>query len=697
MSQVTADFLVELGTEELPPKALQSLSKAFSQHILDSFKAADLSFGSSSAFASPRRLALHVEALALETPTKAIEVWGPPSKIAFDDEGKPSKAAIAFAKKNGVNVEDLSVESDGKAEKLVYRSTQTGVAVSDLLADIVKASLDKLPIPKRMRWGSSRNEFVRPVHWLVLMLDEKIIPATILGLESNNLTRGHRFHCDTELAIANPSAYAALLEESGQVVADFEKRRELIRQQLIAEGQKLNGQTVIDADLLDEVTGLVEWPVALTGSFEERFLAVPAEALISSMGEHQKYFHVIDSQGQLLPNFITISNIASLDPKQVIEGNERVIRPRLSDAAFFFETDKKLPLANRVEKLQNVVFQAKLGTLFEKSQRLQKLAGALAPLLAANTAKAERAAYLCKADLVSDMVLEFDKMQGIAGTYYALHDGEDTEVAEAIQAHYLPKFAGDKLPESATACAVALADRLDTLVGIFSIGQKPTGSKDPFALRRASLAVLRIIIEKGLNLDLRECLTLAAKQLEAQSKLRLDEALIETVLSYMLERLRAWYEEDNISAEVFMAVSAKQLSQPLDINQRVQAVHHFSELAEAQALAAANKRVANLLSKVDASTIGAVDNNLLTLDEERVLAKAIKQQAAIVAPLFAERNYMQALSSLAGLRDAVDNFFDKVMVMDEDLTLRGNRLALLKQLRDLFFEVADISLLVPAK
>ena len=689
------DFLVEIGTEELPPTALLKLSNSFTASIKQSLSAEDLNFASVEPFATPRRLAVVVKGLDAKTPEKEIVAWGPPQKVALDADGNPTKAAEAFAKKNGLSLDELKFENDGKADKLVYRSTQQGTAVTDLLPGFVQNALDKLPIPKRMRWGASRNEFVRPVHWIVMMLDEQVIDCEILGIKANNITRGHRFHCDTTLDIANPAAYSALLAESGHIVADYAKRREQIREQVEAEGKKVGGTAVITDDLLNEVTGLVEWPVALTGGFEERFLEVPAEALISSMAEHQKYFHVVDDKGALLPHFITVSNIVSNDPQQVISGNERVIRPRLSDAAFFFETDKKISLSERVERLGNVVFQAKLGTLLDKTQRIETLAGWIAEQTGSNADYAKRAGHLCKADLVSDMVLEFDKMQGIAGQYYALNDGEPAEVADAIKDQYLPKFAGDKLPETLTGCAVALADRLDTITGIFGIGQKPSGSKDPFALRRASLGVLRIIIEKDLNLDLRDCLQQA---IAGHGELPAADGLVDTVLAYMLERFRAWYEEDNIKAEIFMSVSAKGLSQPLDINQRVMAVNAFSELAEAQALAAANKRVSNILAKLDdISAIGDVDNALLQDDAEKTLAQLVANKAQAVEPLFAERQYKEALAALADLREPVDTFFDQVMVNADDEALRNNRLALLKQLRGLFLEVADISLLVPAK
>ena len=690
-----SDFLVEIGTEELPPTALLKLSNSFTEQVRAGIAAEELNFSAINSYATPRRLAVVVSGLDDKTPEKEIVAWGPPKKIAFDDDGKPTKAAEAFAKKNGISIDDLQVDNDGKADKLVYRSTRAGKEATALLPAIVQNALDKLPIAKRMRWGANRIEFVRPAQWIVMMQGSEVIDCDILGFSSGNITRGHRFHCDTTLDIANPAAYENLLETSGHIIPNFEKRREMIREQVTAEGEKIGGVAVIGDDLLDEVTGLVEWPVALTGSFEQRFLAVPAEALISSMKEHQKYFHVEDKDGNLMPNFITVSNIVSKDPAQVISGNERVIRPRLADAAFFFETDKKVKLETRLEKLKSVVFQAKLGSIFDKTQRIMALASAIAESIDSNPSYASRAAQLSKADLVSDMVLEFDKMQGVAGCYYALADGEPEEVANAIKDQYLPKFAGDQLPDSLTGCAVALADRLDTIVGIFGIGQPPTGSKDPFALRRATVGVLRIIVEKNLNLDLRDLLELAQQQ---HGELSSGEGLVDTVLAYMIERFRAWYEEDQIPVEVFMAVSAKGLSKPLDIDLRVKAVHSFSQLAEAQALAAANKRVSNILAKLDDdSVIDKVDNALLSDAAETTLAKLVQEKAASVEPLFAQHQYKEALAKLADLREPVDNFFDEVMVMVDDEAVKNNRLALLKQLRGLFLEVADISLLVPAK
>ncbi len=691
---MSQDFLVELGTEELPPKALLRLSEAFTQGISQNLKSHNLNFDTIESYAAPRRLAVVVKGLAESTPLNDVINWGPPAKIAFDDEGKPTKAALAFASKNNLDPADLVAENDGKIEKLVYRTQAGGEPTVDLLEAIVQQSVSKLPIPKRMRWGANRHEFVRPVHWLVMLFGDEIVEATILGLHANRETQGHRFHYNQALDIQNASEYASKLKSIAYVMADFDERKTLIRQQVEAEAEKVNGQAVIDIDLLNEVTALVEWPVALLGRFEERFLDVPAEALVSSMKEHQKYFHLVDADNNLLPYFITVANIESKDPAQVIDGNERVIRPRLSDAAFFFETDKKTTLESKRESLKKIVFQAKLGTVFEKTERIANLAKAIAEQLNAPTEPVVRAGELCKSDLVSEMVYEFADMQGIAGYHYAKHDGEVDEVALAMNEHYMPRFAGDELPSTLTSAIVALADRLDTLIGIFGIGEQPTGSKDPFALRRASVAVLRILVKGEYKLDLRQLLSLAFKQ---YTSLPEGEAVVEQVLNYMLERFRAWYEEQNIPVEVFQAVSAKQLSQPLDIDQRVQAVNHFRLLPEADALASANKRVANILAKVDGDILSYIDDALLEEVDEKELAKEIVEKQQQVEPLFEERDYKAALTALASLQETVDNFFANVMVMTDDEALKNNRLALLQQLRALFFEVADISYLAATK
>ena len=690
----TETLLVELGTEELPPKALKSLGLAFRDGIVDGLRQRELDHGDVQWFATPRRLAVIVDALVLQGAEKAVEVLGPPLERARDEQGNWSPAAAGFAKKQGVEPEQLQAIDTPKGQRLGLRTTVAGYNTSGELNAIIQGSIQQLPIPRRMRWGASREEFVRPVHWVVAMLGEDFDHGDILGVTTGNTTRGHRFMSSGPIALRSAGEYADALFNA-HVVAGFEQRREMIREQVTAQARELGATAVIDDDLLDEVTGLVEWPVALTGSFEARFLQVPAEALVSSMKEHQKYFHVVDADGKLAPHFITVSNIVSNDPQQIIAGNERVIRPRLSDAAFFFETDEKVPLADRLPALEKIVFQQKLGTLLDKTERVTRLAAALAPQIGADAARAQRAAQLSKTDLVTDMVLEFSDMQGIAGSYYALHDGEHAEVAAALAQQYWPKFAGDKLPENPIACTLALADRMDTLVGIFGIGQPPTGSKDPFALRRASLSVLRIIVDKNLTLDLRESLALAVAQYPEGT---LEPGTATQVLDYMVERFRAWYEEDSIPAEVFKSVSARKLSRPLDIHRRVLAVHAFTQLPEAQALAAANKRVSNILDKLDSGhSFSEVSADLLVEPQEKALSESLQALAASCQQYLERDEYTQALNSLASLRAPVDAFFDGVMVNAEDEALRHNRLNLLKQLRDLFLGVADISLLAVAK
>lgn len=695
-SDIKRDLLIEVGTEELPPVALKGLRDAFADSLESQLAAAGLEFENSERFASPRRLALLLRDLSAQAPSQTLEAWGPPAKVAFDSEGKPTRAAEAFAGKNGIAVADLKqhIANDGKQDKLFVKSEQAGVKTPAVIFAMIDKALAALPIPKRMRWGASRAEFVRPVHWLAVVYGGEALSGSALNLSAGNTTRGHRFHANTELTIKNAADYESLLLNEGKVIASFEKRRDMIREQVAAEGKKLGGEAVISDDLLDEVTALVEWPVALAGSFEQRFLAVPAEALISSMKEHQKYFHVVDANGALLPHFITVANIESRDPAQVIAGNEKVIRPRLSDAAFFFETDCKTSLFDRREKLKSIVFQEKLGTVFDKTGRIAALAKTLAPKMGADAALAERAALLCKSDLVTDMVFEFADMQGIAGYYYANNDGEPAEVASAMQEQYLPRFAGDALPATATGSVVALADRLDTITGIFGIGQPPSGSKDPFALRRACLGVLRIILEQNLELDLRELIELASAQ---HKGITANSELTDTVLAYMIERLRAVYDDQNIPAEVFMAVTAKNLSAPLDIDRRVKAVYSFYQLPEAQALAAANKRVSNILAKGDATPGDTIDSTLLQEAAEKALASALETATSAVSPLLASGDYEKGLSSLASLREPVDAFFDQVMVNADDEKLRANRLALLSNLRALFLQVADISQLVPGK
>ena len=690
----TETLLVELGTEELPPKSLKQLALSFRDGIVQGLAQRELSHGQMQWFASPRRLAVLIDTVQLHSASKELEILGPPIDRAKDADGNWTPAACGFARKQNVDPSQLVSIDTPKGARLGLRVSAPGESAKAALSNIVSTSIGQLPIAKRMRWGASRTEFVRPLHWIVLMLGQDWQHEEIMGLTPANTTRGHRFHHSGAITIDKPENYQQLLLDA-KVVADYDRRQTMILDQLAVEASAINATAVIDPDLLDEVTGLVEWPVALTGSFEERFLSIPAEALISSMKEHQKYFHLVDEAGNLKPNFITLCNIESTDPIQVIAGNERVIRPRLSDTAFFFETDKKIPLAGRVESLNTIVFQQKLGSLYDKARRVEKLAGALADKMGSSVDDAKRAGLLCKADLATDMVLEFSDMQGIAGSYYAAHDGEQADVAAALAQQYWPKFAGDQLPATATACALGLADRLDTLVGIFGIGQTPTGSKDPFALRRASLAVLRIIVEKDLDLDLRECLALAAAQYPAQL---LKQGTTEQVFDYMIERFRAWYEDENIAVEVFRAVAAKGLSHPGDIQRRVHAVHAFAQLPEATALAAANKRVSNILGKLNSDhQFHKVSTNLLVEPAEVDLADILSTLSEESSDYLKRGEYTQALTCLAALREPIDRFFDAVMVNAEDVDLRSNRLSLLKVLRDLFLQVADVSQLVVAK
>ncbi len=687
----TETLLVELGTEELPPRSLKTLGLAFRDGIVAGLDQRQLAHGEVEWFAAPRRLAVLIRDVTLQAPDREQEIQGPPADKARNEQDEWTPAALGFARKQGLEPEALSVVDTPKGPRLCLRNTVRGASARDALNDIIHDSIRDLPIAKRMRWGASRVEFVRPVHWVVAMLGTDCDHGEILGLATGNTTRGHRFHSSGSITLQRPEDYASVLAEA-RVIASFDERRAMIRAQVEVEASALKATAVIDPELLDEVTGLVEWPVALTGNFEERFLAVPSEALVSSMKEHQKYFHLVDDKGSLLPHFITICNIESKDPIQVIRGNERVIRPRLSDAAFFFETDKKRRLHSRVDGLRNIVFQQQLGTVYDKSRRISVLAGKLAVMLGSPVALAERAGLLCKADLGTEMVLEFADMQGIAGAYYARHDGEPDDVADAMEQQYWPRFAGDRLPGNRTAVAVGLADRLDTLVGIFGIGQPPTGSRDPFALRRASLAVLRILVEKSLDLDLRECITEAIAGYAAGT---LAAGTGEQVLDYMLERFRAWYEEESIPVEVFRAVSANDPSRPLDIQRRVHAVHAFSQLPEAAALAAANKRVSNILGKLEPGfDFGEVDAQLLADPAERDLHAQMAQLDGVSSRYLVDGAYTEALSCLAALQTPVDAFFEQVMVNTEDEALRRNRLNLLYSLRQMFLEVADISQLV---
>ncbi|MFZ6047921.1 glycine--tRNA ligase subunit beta [Pseudomonas sp. CR3202] len=676
------DFLVELGTEELPPKALKSLGDAFLSGIEQGLKAAGLGYAKAQVFAAPRRLAVLVEQLATQQPDRSANLDGPPIQAAFDAEGKPTQAALGFARKCGVDLEQI----DRSGPKLKFSQNIPGQPAVGLLPGIVEASLAALPIPKRMRWAARRDEFVRPTQWLVMLFGEEVVDCEILAQKAGRESRGHRFHNPDNIRIGKPSTYLEDLR-SAHVLVDFAERREIIAKRVAELAAEQKGTAVVPADLLDEVTALVEWPVPLVCSFEERFLAVPQEALISTMQDNQKYFCLLDANGKLLPRFITVANVASKDPAQIISGNEKVVRPRLTDAEFFFKQDKKQKLETFNERLKNVVFQAQLGTVFEKAERVSRLAGFIARQIGADAARAERAGILAKCDLATEMVGEFPEMQGIAGYYYAKNDGEPEDVAQALNEQYMPRGAGAELPQTLTGAALAVADKLDTLVGIFGIGMLPTGSKDPFALRRQALGVLRILIEKQLNLDLAAAVAFAIDLYGIKVK---ADGLAEQVLEFVFDRLRARYEDEGVDVAVYLSVRALQPSSALDFDQRVQAVQAFRRLPEAAALAAANKRVSNLLSKADGSVPATVDSALLQEGAEQALAKAVADAEQALANA---GSYRETLERLASLREPVDSFFEAVLVNAEDAAVRGNRYALLAKLRGLFLGVADISVL----
>jgi len=684
----TRDLLVEIGTEELPPKALRRLSLAFADSMGAGLEAVGLKPSKVLPYAAPRRLALLIADLPAGQQDQESVRRGPALGAAFDDEGCPTQAAIGFARSCGVPVEQLDQLETDKGSWLAYRVVQPGRPTPELVPELLRKALAALPIPKRMRWGDRADEFVRPVHWVVLLFGDEVIDADILGVRANRYTRGHRFHHPDPIYLGEPQAYLPMLETEGQVLADYAARREAIRAQVMEQAKLLDGRALIDDALLDEVTALVEWPVALSGRFDETFLQVPSEALISSMQDHQKYFPVVDAQGNLMPHFITVANLVSKDPSQIRAGNERVIRPRLADAAFFWNQDRKQPLEQRADGLRNMVFEKRLGTLFDKQQRVAPLAASIATAIGAEAAHAQRAAQLCKCDLLTSMVFEFPELQGVMGRYYALHDAEPQAVAEAIREHYLPRFAGDELPATATGQALALADRLDSLVGIFAIGQQPSGDKDPFALRRAALGLIRICIERRLDLDIEQLLNTAAQTFEAKVN---AAAAVNTVFDYVMDRLRGYYQELGVESDIVDAVLVTRPTRPLDFDRRVQACRVFRDLPEAQSLAAANKRIGNILKKWDQAIPAVVDQQRLADAAEKQLAEQLTSVSKAVLPLMERGDYTPALKQLAALKEPVDAFFDSVMVMADDTALRDNRLALLQSLGNLFLRVADLS------
>ena len=685
----TQNFLVEIGTEELPPKALKTLATSFADNVEAELNQAGLSFDKIEWFAAPRRLAVKVLNLATQQPSKEIEKRGPAVSAAFDAEGKPTKAAEGWARGCGITVEQAERIATDKGEWLVHRAKIEGQPTKNLLNDIVDNALAKLPIPKPMRWADKTVQFIRPVHTVTMLLGDELIEGEILGVASARTIRGHRFLGEKEFEIQHADQYPQLLREKGSVVADFNERKAEILAKSQAKATALGGVADIEESLLEEVTSLVEYPNVLAAKFEERFLAVPAEALVYTMKGDQKYFPIYDKDGKLLPHFIFVSNINPEDPTAIIEGNEKVVRPRLTDAEFFFKTDLKQKLVDRLPRLETVLFQQQLGTLKDKTDRIEQLAGEIAKQIGADEAKAKRAGLLSKCDLMTNMVFEFTDTQGVMGMHYARHDGEDEEVAVALNEQYMPRFAGDELPKSLVASAVALADKFDTLTGIFGIGQAPKGSADPFALRRAALGALRIIVEKNLPLDLED---LVKKSAALFGDKLTNQNVVADVVDFMLGRFRAWYQDEGIAVDVIQAVLARRPTRPADFDARVRAVSHFRTLDSAEALAAANKRVSNILAKADAA-IGEINLTACVEPAEKALAEAVLALRTEVQPLIAKGDYTAVLDKLANLRAPVDSFFDNVMVNAEDLALRQNRLAILNTLQDLFLQVADISVL----
>ncbi|HGF7478980.1 TPA: glycine--tRNA ligase subunit beta [Vibrio mimicus] len=683
------EFLIELGTEELPPKQLRTLAEAFAANFAAELATADIAHEGVTWFATPRRLALKVANLAESQPDRVVEKRGPAVNVAFDADGKPTKAAEGWARGNGITVEQAERLVTDKGEWLLFKEQVQGQQTASVVVEMAAKALANLPIAKPMRWGDKETQFIRPVKTLTILFGSELIQGEILGVASARTIRGHRFMGEPEFTIESAEQYPAILEERGKVIADYATRKAMIIEGSQQAAQQLGGIADLEDALVEEVTSLVEWPVVMTAKFEEKFLKVPAEALVYTMKGDQKYFPVYDANKKLLPNFIFVSNIESKEPRHIVEGNEKVVRPRLADAEFFFNTDRKRPLVDRLSLLENAIFQQQLGTIKDKTDRITELAGYIAEQIGADVEKSKRAGLLAKCDLMTSMVFEFTDTQGVMGMHYARHDGEAEEVAVALNEQYMPRFAGDELPSRGVSAAVAMADKLDTIVGIFGIGQAPKGS-DPFALRRASLGVLRILVEYGYQLDLVDLIA-KAKSLFGD---RLTNANVEQeVIEFMLGRFPTWYQDAGFSIDIIQAVLARNPTKPADFDQRVKAVSHFRALEEAEALAAANKRVGNILAKYDGELGEEIDLALLQEDAEKALAEAVEIMAEALEPAFATGNYQEALSKLAGLRAPVDAFFDNVMVMADDEALKKNRLTLLNKLRNLFLQIADISLL----
>lgn len=693
-----ADFLVEIGTEELPPRALTALISAFASELADGLKASQLSHGEIESFATPRRLALRVAKVSTHQPDRDIERLGPPVAVAFNDAGKPTRAATAFADSCGVDLEYIEKTATPKGDRLVFRSRQQGQPATELLHGIVADSLQALPIPKRMRWGDNDSEFVRPVHWIVMLLGTEVVAGQLFGISAGNHTHGHRFLAPEPLHLRKPREYPRLLQKKGFVIANYDVRRERIIKLATAAAKPARGKPLLNPQVLDEVTALVEWPDAHAGRLDKRFLDLPREVFVASLEHHQRYFPVVDKEQSLLPWFIAISNTQSRDPSEITAGTERVVRPRLEDAVFFYNVDKKQSLASRSDGLRNIVFHHKLGSLHDKTERVTRLAQQIAAAVGGDTTHTTRAATLAKCDLTTDMVGEFPELQGTMGRYYALHDGEPAEVAAAIEEHYLPRHAGDDLPVTVSGQALAIADRLDTITAIFAVDEKPTGTRDPYGLRRSALGLLRIIIEKSADLDLEALIETAVNELR---NIAVPDDLAAQVYDYIMERLRAYYlerlDELAVTTEMFDAVIARRPARPLDFDYRLRAVAAFVRLDEAASLAAANKRIANILRQSGVTVGDDPDLNRFEQPQESLLFEQVAQLEQEIQPLLDKHRYTEVLTLLASLKGSVDAFFDHVMVMTDDEQLRNNRLALLKRLRKLFLMIADISRLPTAR
>jgi len=690
MPNSASPLLIEIGTEELPPHHLGKLSSAFSKVLAESLQAAGISPGQIEHFVTPRRIAARFSDVPSMQPQRLVQKRGPALASAYDAKGNPTQAALGFAKSCKVDISELKTLETQQGSWLVFEQQEGGLLLADILPAMIEKAINEIPAKKRMRWGDGSEEFLRPIHWVTIVHGKNAVPVKVFGLYASANTYGHRVHAPEALLITDANDYLPLLRQA-KVIADLTERKQLIQQAIDILGKDQGGNTVIEPELLDEVSGLVEWPVPLSAQFDQAFLEVPQEALISSMQNHQKCFAIKNHHGKLLNTFVLVSNTQAGSPEHIIQGNERVMHARLADAKFFYDQDRKNPLSARLEGLKNMIFQKKLGTLYDKSQRISKLAGAIAKQIAVSPRSTERAGKLCKADLLTEMVFEFPELQGIMGNYYARHDGEPDEVCVAIQESYLPRFAKDSLPETPAGICVALADRLDTLMGIFGIGQLPSGDKDPFGLRRQALAILRILIERKLPLDLEELCQMARHGYGGL----IDVEVIQQVLHFCFERFKAWYQEQGISLQTIESVLANRVTEPYDCSLRVLAVSHFQTLPEAENLASANKRVRNILQKsglvFNLQQLPAISPEFLTETAEKNLHMAIEALQRKTEPLIQERKYQEALAELATLQQVVDNFFDEVMVMSDDERLRNNRIRLLGHLSALFMQIADIS------